>query len=451
MFFSRDKGFYLELFKLALPIALQSLVTSSFALVDNLMISTLGNSLSSAAYLGNQIAFFLTMLVAGVESTVLVLSSQFMGANKNDKARSASCIGISAGLILAILFFVLSTFSPRLVLSLLTDKDELISDAVPFLRALGVSFLFFAPSQAIGSALRSVKKPKVTFAASFIALFVNIYLNFALIFGKFGFSKLGILGAGVATFVARVFEFSVLFIYAFLIDRDLKLRIRSFFKFDKNVFFDFSKTAYPIILAQLAWSINTLFSSSLMGHIKGEGVVAGLSVAIALYNLSYVVTNGMSGAVAVLNGRMLGSENVPFEKMREYSRSVQVIFVILGVLSTVLIQALKLPFISLWGISGPACDFAKGFIDILSFLVVGTAYQSASLNGLVKSSGDVKFILKTESFFVFCLIIPVSLLAFSLGASPFIVFTLLKCDQILKCPVAFFKLRRLNNKKRADD
>ena len=354
------------------------------------------------------------------------------------------------GAALSFVFFVFSSFFPKLVLSLLTDRATLINNATPFLRALGASFLFFVPSQIIGSAMRSVKKAKIPFFASTISLFVNIYLNFALIFGKFGFSSLGILGAGVATFIARISEFLILFIYAFFIDKDLKLRVFSFFSFDKAVSISFLKTATPIVMAQLVWSLNSFFSSSVMGRISEDGVVAGLSVAIGLYNLSYVVTNGMSGAVGIINGRMVGKGSISTQKMQEYSRSVQIIFVLLGIFSAVLIQGLKLPFISLWGISVSAREFAKGFINILSLLVIGTAYQSAALNGLIKSSGEVRFILKTESFFVFCVIIPLSLLAFTLGASSFTVFAILKCDQILKCPVAFFKLRRMNNKKRAD-
>ena len=105
---------------------------------------------------------------------------------------------------------------------------------------------------------------------------------------------------------------------------------------------------------------------------------------------------------------------------------------------------MALRFLLFWGVKDEALFFARGFINVLSVMVIGTAYQSASLNGFIKSIGDVFFVLKTESFFVFCVIIPASLLAANLGASPFLVFAILKCDQILKCPVAFFKLKKLS-------
>ncbi len=450
MVFSKDKSFYRELVKLALPIALSSLVTFSISLSDNMIIAMLGNEATSAVYLSNQVALLLTMLTAGIEGTVLVLSSQLVGAEEKDKARHIASLGIITALALAVVFFVFSSIFPEFVLSLLTDKAELIESGKGFLRSLGISFLFFAPAQAVAAALRCVKKPKIAFFAALSALAVNIFLDFVLIFGKLGFEALGIHGAGIATLVARIVEFSVLFVYAFFIDKELKLRLFSFFKIDKDSVMRFFRTGTPIIATQFVWSINTFFSSAIMGRQSPNGVVAGLSAAIALYNLSYVVTNGMSGAVGIITARLVGKgdENAR-KKLYEYSNTVQLIFIFLGILTAIFMQALKTQFISIWDIDASAQKWAMGFINVLSVMVVGTAYQSASLNGLIKSTGDVRFLLKTESFFVFCVIIPLSLLASSLGASPIIIFAILKCDQVLKCPVALFKLRKCYSKNSA--
>ncbi len=443
MFLTKDKLFYRELFKLALPIALGSLVTYSITLSDNMLIARLGTEAVSAVYLSNQIAFLLTMLIAGIEGAVLVLSSHSFGKGENEKGRQIATLGIVFAVCIALPFFVFSCFFPSFVLSVFTDKKMIVKSGAPFLRALGISFLFFAPSQAIAAALRSVKKPKIPFFSALCALAVNVSLNIVLIFGKFGFRPLGILGAGIATAVARGVEFLILFIYAIFIDEKLDLKIPSFLKIDKISVKRFFKTGAPIIATQLVWSVNNFFSSALMGR-EDAAVIAGLSVAISLYNLSYVVTNGMSGAVGIITGRLVGKgDEKSFEKLFEYSRTVELLFILLGSITAIFMQLTKTSFISIWGIESAAAEWAIGFIGVLSLFVIGTAYQSASLNGLIKSAGKVRFVLKTESFFVFCVIIPLSLLASNLGASPILIFAVLKCDQILKCPVAFFKLKGL--------
>ena len=442
MIFSKDKSFYSELFKLALPIALGSLVSFSVSLSDNMIISKLGGTAVSAVFLSNQIAFLLTMLSTGIESSVLSALSRLIGGGDCDKARAIASLGIIFAIIISLLFFLPSSLFPKFVLSLLTDSKELVEKGAPYLRALGASFLFFAPSQAMAAALRSIKKAKIAFFASFSAFVVNLFFNLVLVFGKLGFPRLDIFGAGVATFFARAAEFSILFVYVFFIDRELKLRISAFLKINKSAFRLFLKTAAPLVSAQLVWSVNNFFASSLMGH-NPKALVAGLSCATALYNLSYVVTAGISGALGIMVGRLVGEnvkENLP--SLRSHFKSAQIISLFLGALTALFMQSFKSAFVPLWGLSGISYEWANGFINVLSLLVIGTAYQLIALNGFVKSIGDVGFILKLESFSVFCLIIPLSLLASSLGAPPLLIFALLKCDQIIKCPIAYFKLKK---------
>lgn len=442
MVLSREKNFYRELIKLALPIAMQSVITFSISFSDNVMTARLGNAVSSGVYLANQIFLLLSMVLVGIEGTVLVISSQLQGAKKNDGAKHLASFGILLALSIAIVFTLLSVLLPEFTISIFTDSEEVVSEGADFLRILGFSFLLYAPSQAIAAAMRSVKKPKIPFFASLSALAINISLNYALIFGNLGFSQMGAFGAGISTLCARAVEFIILFIYAFFIDKELNLSLKAFLKIKRETVRSFFKVGGPIILSQLVWCINIFFASSVMGRF-GSAVVAGVSAAMGLYNLSYVIAGGFSGAVGIVFSRLVG-ENTreSYEKMRNHIFSVQLVFLALGVLSFLVMQVFKLSFVSFWGISGEAIPHAISFINVLSVLSIGTAYQSAALNGIIKSLGDTRFILKTEAFFVFAIIIPFSILAQSFSVSPALVFALLKCDQLLKCPVAFFKIRK---------
>ncbi len=81
---------------------------------------------------------------------------------------------------------------------------------------------------------------------------------------------------------------------------------------------------------------------------------------------------------------------------------------------------------------------------MISVTIIGTCYQAACLFGLVKSGGDISFVFKNDTIFVFLVVIPSSLIAMWLGAPPWVVFACLKCDQILKCFVAIVKINRYN-------
>jgi Na+-driven multidrug efflux pump len=159
-------------------------------------------------------------------------------------------------------------------------------------------------------------------------------------------------------------------------------------------------------------------------------------------NLAYVVMNGASGAVGIITGKTIGAGKE--EKMREYARTVQVLFVILGLLTGGMVQLLKMPFISLYNVSEAAVAQAVSLLNVLSVTIMGTCYQAACLFGLVKSGGDISFVFKLDLFFVFIVVIPSAIITTMLGFAPWIVFACLKCDQILKCFVAVVKINSFN-------
>ena len=113
--------------------------------------------------------------------------------------------------------------------------------------------------------------------------------------------------------------------------------------------------------------------------------------------------------------------------------------------TSIIIFAIKAPFIALYsGISSDAAIYSGQFITVLAITSIGTSYQAACLAGLVKAGGDVGFVFKNDTIFVFLVVIPSALIALNAGASAWVVFACLKCDQILKCIVAYFKINSFN-------
>ena len=130
--------------------------------------------------------------------------------------------------------------------------------------------------------------------------------------------------------------------------------------------------------------------------------------------------------------------------MREYAKTVQVIFLGLGFITGLSIFLLRDPFISMYGVSPDAVAQAKTLINVLSVTFVGSCYQAACLFGLVKSGGDISFVFKNDFIFVFFVVIPSAIIATYLGAPAWVVFACLKCDQIFKCFVAVVKINSFN-------
>ena len=439
---TRDRSFYVSLFALAVPVALQNLITFAVGFADNLMVSSLGDSAVSGVYMGSQIQTFLQMFSGGVEGAILVLSAQYWGRNDKLSIKRIISIGTHFSLIFGLLLTAVCALLPSTVIGVFTRDADVIADGAVYLRVVCFSYAFFCVTQALIAAMRSVEAARIGMTVSAISLVVNISLNYALIFGKFGLPALGVRGAAAATLISRIVETLVMVFYVFRVDKRLCLRPGDFLKTDPLLRKDFIRYGLPIIGGNVVWSVNLMGNSVILGRFN-QSVIAAASVANNLNSLAYVTMNGMSSAVGIITGKTVGAGKT--ELMKEYAKTTQIIFTAVGLLTGAALFLLKGPFISLYsGITPVAADYARQFCTVLSVTIIGTCYQAACLFGLVKSGGDISFVFKNDMIFVFGVVLPSAVIALLLGAPAWVVFACLKCDQILKCIVAVFKINSFN-------
>jgi putative MATE family efflux protein len=442
MLFTKDRSFYKSLIALAIPIALQNLITFCVNLADGVMVGALGDAAVSGMYMGNQIQTLLQVLNAGIEGAILILAAQYWGKRDTDAIRRIVSIGIRFSLGVGVILTTVCALFPQEIILLFTKDAVTVQTGAEYLSIVCFSYLFFCITQAFIAAMRSVESARIGFYVSLSSLISNVCLNALLIYGKCGFPTLGVRGAAVATLISRMLESAIIVCYVLLIDKRLGFKLRDLLSSDRLLLRDFIKYGSPIIAGQLVWAVNMLASSAIMGRQTAAGAVTAMSIAGTLNSLAYVVMNGMSGAVGVITGKTIGAGRV--DKMREYAKTVQLLFLLLGIVTGLAVFLAKGPFISLYGVSAAAKSEATKYINVLSVTIIGTCYQAACLFGLVKSGGDISFVFKNDFIFVFFVVLPSAIAATVLGAPAWAVFACLKCDQILKCFVAVVKVNRYN-------
>lgn len=439
---TKDKSFYSSLITLAIPVALQNLITFAVGFADNLMVGKLGDAAVSGVYMGSQIQTFLQIFSAGIEGAILVLAAQYWGRGDKASIKKLVSIGFRFSLGVGAIITAFCAIIPNAVISLFTDEADVISDGAEYLKIVCFSYVFFCITQLLIAAMRSVERARIGMVVSAISLVANIFLNYILIFGKLGLPAMGVKGAALATLISRIIETLVMIIYVFFIDDRLKLRLSDFKSCSRILLKDFIRYGSPIVAGQIVWSINMMANSAILGRFSAE-VITAASIANTMNTLAYVTMNGMAAAVGIITSKTVGSGQT--EKMKEYAKTVQIIFLVLGLLTGGMITLLKAPFIAMYtGITAEAAAFSMQFITVLSVTMIGTCYQCACLFGLVKSGGDIGFVFKNDLIFVFGVVLPSAIIAAKLGAPAWVVFACLKCDQILKCFVAVVKINRYN-------
>ena len=439
--FAKDRSFYKTLFALAVPISLQNLITFAVNFADNLMIGSLGDDAISGVYVANQLQTVVQMFVAGIEGAILILAAQYWGKRDSSSIRKVVSVGMKFALGVGLLATLSAVLFPEWIIRAFTQEPGVIREVAAYVQIVGFTYLFFSVSQVMIAAMRSVETAKIGLYISCMALVVNVGLNYVLIFGHLGFPAMGVRGAAIATLISRILEMCVSTGYVFFVDKKLRFTLMDLLHTDRQLLWDFIRYGLPIIGGQVVWAVNSLANTKILGCYSA-GVIAATSITGMLHNLVYVWMNGMSSAVGIITGKTVGAGL--YDKMKEYAKTVQVIFLIVGLVSGAAVFLAGDGFISLYNASPEAQEYSRQFINVISVTIIGTCYQAACLFGLVKSGGDISFVFKNDTIFVFLVVLPSSLLAMWLGAPPWVVFACLKCDQIFKCFVALVKINRYN-------
>jgi len=429
-----------RLFILAAPMALQNVISFSVGLADNLMVGSLGEVALSGVYVANQLQNLLGMLVIGLSSAMLVLANQYWGNKDAVKVRSMVGMTLSFGLLVTGLLFTATLVFPQSILRLFTNDLSVIPESMRYFSVIRFSYLFFCITQVLIASMRCVEHVKIGMYLSMFTFSTNIFLNWVLIFGHLGMPALGVQGAAIGTLIVRITECIIMVVFVRFIDKRLFYRFKTIFSYDLALVKRYFKYGFPVILGDIFWGINLSIQGAIIGHL-GAMVTAAASISMIIFQMVGVVIYGTAGATAIIIGQTVGSGNI--DLVKKYSRSLQVIFLIVGVISGIVFFFVREPVLMLYNLTPESKDLAFRMMGVLSVIIVGTSYQMSSLTGIVRAGGATHFVLVNDLIHIWLFVIPSSLLAaFVFHADPVIVFALLKSDQILKCIVAVIKVNR---------
>ena len=440
----RNCSLYSMLAKIALPLALQNLITFGIGLADNFMVGSLGDLALSGVFLSNQVQWILHMLCAGLSAAMVVLAAQYFGKNDTKNAKSVVTITLKIAFAVGALLTVLVFLIPRSILGLFTADETVIAEGMKYIGIVCFSYVFFCCSNMLLAALRCVQNTRIGFYSSLTGFCINVFLNWVLIFGHFGFPALGVKGAAIATLIARFSECAMSFFYVRFKDKNIGFRMGDLKLWDRLLLGDFFKYGFPVILGDIIWGIAGTVQVAILGRLGAE-VLAANTIAANLHQLLGVVVYAIAGASGVIIGRTVGSGDI--EKVKDYSRRLQAVFICFGLITGLVIFLSKNLILAAGfkAISPEAHSFPVQFLTVFSITIVGTSYQMSVLTGIVRAGGATSFVLLNDLFWVWVVVIPSALLsAFVFHFPPVVTFACLKCDQIFKCSVAVVKVHRWN-------
>lgn len=442
-FFTKERSFYKTFISLWGVLVLNNVIVLGVNLADNIMLGAYSEPALSGAAACNQLQFIFQQVIFGLGNTAVLLGSQYWGEKKLKPIKNIAASALICGVLFSLVLFILTSAFPYQTVGIFTKSEVIKQQGVEYLSVIKYTYPVFAVTNILLACLRSVESVKIGFRVSVMTLIVNISLNYVLIFGKLGFEPMGAKGAATATLISRIAELLFVVIHIMFIEKNLRLSFGDMVKTDLPLFKKYALSSIPFVLTDGLFGVSTALQTVILGHMS-DAAIAANSVSTTLYQVLKVAAIGSSAASAVIIGKSIG-QGKSLDKIKEYSRSLQVIYVGVGLATSVLLFLLRTPIISLYNISSEAVSLADGFLLVLCVTCIGTAYQMPTNTGIVRGGGDSKFVLKLDIVAIWCIVLPLSFCAaFRWHWHPIAVIACLNADQVFKCLPVFIKANSYN-------
>lgn len=433
--------FVKKLLTLVMPIAFQQFMLALVSASDAIMLGVLTQDALSAVSLASQITFVENLFLAAMTIGLSMLAAQYWG--KKDKAAVERIFAyvMKITTVIASVFFIASLCFPELLMHIFTNEQALIDGGSVYLRTVSPSFLLTGISQIYLCALKNCGKAGKSSIISSTSAAVNIVLNAVLIFGLFGIPKMEIAGAAIATVIARVVE--VIWCILETTKKDfVRLRLHNIIHDDKLLRHDFWKYTSPVLGNEIVWGIGFTMYSVIMGHL-GSDAVAANSIANIAKNLIACFCLGVASGGGIMVGNELGAGNL--ETATKYGGKLCRIAIISGCISGILLLALSPVITHIAKLSETSTDYLRIMFIVCALNLIGYSVNCTTISGIFCAGGDSKFGLCCDSVVMWCITVPLDLIAAFLLKLPVVwVFLIVNLDELLKLPAVYRHYKKYN-------
>ncbi len=445
--FKKEPEFYKNVFALALPIALQSLITIGVNMLDTIMVGELGENALSATSLANSFISIYHIFCMGLGMGASVLVSRFWGMktahHDEEKAavalRQTVCLMLRLAVSLAALFAIATLIMPKTIMRMYTPDQTIIDLGSVYFKWSIVTYFFLGTSLVTTIVLRSVGQVKLPLFVSIGAFFVNLLANYTFIFGKFGAPRMEVAGAALGTLIARLFEAGMILGYLFIKDKKILFRVKDIFMKTGSLLGEYIRISIPVLISDGILAIGNNSVAMVIGRL-GATFVAANAITSVTQQLSTVVIQGVSQAGAIVTGQTLGRDG------REKTMMQGWLFLGLGfglgAISALFIMIASNPIINTYNVSLETKQIARQLMNAISFIIIFRATNSIMTKGVLRGGGDTKMLMVTDNVFLWVLALPLGILAgFVFHWSAFWIYVSLNSADVVKTIWCVFRLK----------
>ena len=403
----RRDSFIQQVFKIALPVALQCMLQSSFSIVDQIMVGSLGSVSVAAVGIAGKLSTLYSVVIGAVVSVAGIILSQYLGANDNDEADRGFSLHTLLSIGIGVVFMAVCLAFPVRLMGLYSADGNTVAVAAKYLRIIAFGFLPYAVSMMTSVRMRCMEKASLPLVCSIISSLLNTVLNYLLIFGKLGFPAMGANGAATATVISQGFNALLMVAAMKVIDRKRSISFRFMPRLTKMTRGSYLAILFPVLVIEFMWSLSENVYASVYGHI-GTPECAAMTLTYPVQGLTVGALSGIAQAAGILIGKELGKG----EKHSAYQKSRRLL--LYGLIGSFVIAALTVLAMGVYTdfynveeyLKSTARQILIAFVVVLPVKVLNMILGG----GIVRSGGQTRTMMIIELLGTWGFGVPLALL-----------------------------------------
>lgn len=443
-----DKAFYKRIFALAIPIMVQNAITNFVNMLDNVMVGQIGTVEMTGVAISNQLLFVFNLCIFGALSGAGIFSAQFFGKSDNKGVRETFRFKVLFGGLLTLIGILIFLFFSEPLVSIYLKGEGSPADAAAalkyakdYIQIMLIGLLPYTLVQCYSSTLRETDRPTIAMIAGVSAVFINLILNYILIFGKFGAPKLGVKGAAIATVISRFAELLIVALYTAINKKDNPFIIGAF----KSVYVPFKLIkqitikGLPLMLNETLWAAGMATVNSCYS-LKGLNVVAANNISQTFFNVFAVAFMSVGVSAGIILGQLLGANKK--QEAKSASRKLIMFSCLVSVVIGIIyfFCAEFIPFA--YNTSADVRHIATRLMQITALAFPIDAFSHAAYFTL-RSGGKTFLTMLFDCCFIWVVNVPAALLlCYFTSLNILYIFAIIQLLGLIKCVLGYIFVKK---------
>ena len=420
--------------KIAIPVALQAMLQSSFFMVDQLMVGQLGKTAIAAVEVGSKPGFVFTFVSGAVATVTGIMVSQYMGKEDEEKINVSMSLNLCVMMLIAVLTALVCFFAPYSLARIFTEDSAVAKTAASYIGIVSFIYPLSGIATILAVQIRCKDYSEYPLYVSAAASVVNTVLNFVLIFGFIGMPALGVKGAAIASLSSQVVNLALM-VFFYVKTCSFKFDLRM----NKEEMWQYIVMLVPIVLNEFLWTVGQNVNTYIYGHM-GTNELAGMSLTGPIQGLLIGALSGLAQAAGILIGKRLGEK----EYDKAYSESQRLC--LYGFAGAVILSTLLVILRSLYiGLFKVDLDLRKiGGQLLLAFAILAPVKVMNMIlgGGIIRSGGRTKYIMIIDMLGTWLVGVPLGLYAGLVLKLPIVwTYFILSQEELFRLVITIFMFR----------